>query len=146
MPLPVLIAVVSVGIGLVVLVVHLTGGSRIAEIANENAALERFRIDFPEVEVTRCIISRDRRDAVLCLTDGHVGLVHAVGSKFLTRFVNRGEMAASASAAEEGVVDLNTGDITWPRAHMHFADNETAQTVADMFASTLDKTANKRAA
>lgn len=146
MPLPVLIAVVSVGIGLVVLVVHLTGGSRIAEIANEDAALERFRIDFPEAEVTRCIISRDRRDAVLELADGHVGLVHAVGSKFLTRFVNRGEMAASASAVEEGIVDLNTGDITWPRAHMHFADNETAQTVADMFASTLDKTANKRAA
>jgi hypothetical protein len=146
LPLPVLVAIVGVGIALVVLVVHLTGGSRIAEIAGKGAAVERFRIDFPDVEVIRCIISSDRRDAVLELSDGHVGLVHAIGSKYLTRFVNRGEMAAMPSAKEEGVVDLYTGDITWPRAHMHFADNETAGTVAGMFASVLDETANKRAA
>lgn len=146
MPLPVLIAVVVVGIALVVLVVHLTGGSRVAEITSEGAALERFLIDYPEAVATRCIISGDRRDAVLELADGHVGLVHAIGSNYLTRFVNRGEMAAVPSAAEEGVVDLITGDITWPRAHMHFADADTARTVADMFVSTLDDTANKRAA
>jgi hypothetical protein len=94
LPLPVLVAIVGVGIALVVLVVHLTGGSRIAEIAGKGAAVERFRIDFPDVEVIRCIISSDRRDAVLELSDGHVGLVHAIGSNYLTRFVNRGEMAA----------------------------------------------------
>mgnify|MGYP000256506634 CR=1 FL=1 len=83
---------------------------------------------------------------VLELDDGHVGLVHAIGSNYLTRFVNRGEMAAMPSETEEGVVDLITGDITWPRAHMHFADIDTAGIVAGMFASTLDETANKRAA
>ncbi len=146
MPLTVLVAVVAGGIALVVLAVHLSGGSRVAEIADTDAALDRFMIDYPEVDVLRCILSSDRRDAVLELADGHVGLVHAVGSKYLTRFVNRGEMAAVASAAEDGGVDLNTGDITWPRAHMRFADSETARTVADMFASTLDNVANKRAA
>lgn len=146
MPLPVLVAVVAGGVTLVVLMVHLTGGSRIAEIAGEEAALHRFLIDYPEAEVGRCIVSSDCRDAVLELSDGHVGLVHAVGSNYLTRFVNRGEMAALPSAKEAGVVDLVTGDITWPRAHMHFADSETARTVAGMFASTLDETANKRAA
>ena len=146
MPLTVLVAVVAVGIALVVLAVHLSGGSRVAEIANANAALDRFLIDFPEAEALRCILSIDRRDAVLELADGHVGLVHAIGSKYLTRFVNRGEMAAMPSATEAGGVDLDTGDITWPRAHMRFADAETAKTVAGMFASTLDTAASKRAA
>ena len=146
MPLTVLVAVVAGGIALVVLAVHLSGGSRVAEIADADAALDRFRMDYPEVEALRCILSSDRRDAVLELADGHVGLVHAIGSKYLTRFVTRGEMAAVASAAEAGGVDLDTGDITWPRAHMRFADSETARTVADMFASTLDDIANKRAA
>jgi hypothetical protein len=146
LPLPVLVAVVAGGIALVVLLVHLTGGSHTAEIASEDAALERFLVDYPEAEAIRCIISSDRRDAVLELDDGHVGLVHAIGSNFLTRFVNRGEMAAVHSAKEEGVVDLNTGDITWPRAHMRFTDAQTARTVAEMFASALDETANKRAA
>lgn len=145
MPLPVLAAIVVGGIALVVLVVHLTGGSRVAEIASDDAALERFLVDYPEVSATRCILSIDRRDAVLELADGHVGLVHAIGRNYLTRFVNRGEMAAVPNAKEEAVVDLNTGDITWPRAHMHFADYDTARTVADMFASTLDEKANKRA-
>ncbi|GAB4351179.1 MAG: hypothetical protein Kow0026_08070 [Oricola sp.] len=146
MPLPVLVAVVAVGIALVVLVVHLTGGSRVAEIAGEDMARERFLVDYPEAGIVRCILSSDRRDAVLELVDGHVGLVHAVGSNYLTRFVGRGEMAAEPSAMEEGAVDLDTGDITWPRARLHFADGETARTVAGMFAAALDENANKRAA
>jgi len=130
----------------VVLMVHLTGGSRIAEIAGEDAAKARFLVDYPEAQIARVILSADRRDAVLELEDGHVGMVHAVGSNYLTRFVNRGEMAAVPSAGEDGAVDLDTGDITWPRAQMHFADDETARAVAGMFASTLDQPANKRAA
>ena len=146
MPLHILVAVVGCGIALVVLVVHLTGGSSIAEIADEQAARDSFALDYPESVVAQCILSSDRRDAVLELSDGHVGLVHAFGSKFLTRFVNRGEMAAVVSGSEEGAVDLNTGDITWPRAQLHFAGAETAKMAAGLFASTLDESANKRAA
>ncbi|MCI5073779.1 hypothetical protein [Oricola sp.] len=146
MPLPVLVAVVASGIAVIVLVVHLTGGSRVAEIADERAALERFAIDYPDVDVTRCILSQDRCDAVLELDDGHVGLVHAIGSKYLTRFVNRGEMSATTSSSEAGAVELNTGDITWPRARLHFADDETAVTVAGLFADEIGPMTNERAA
>jgi hypothetical protein len=146
LPLPVLVAVVTCGIALIVLVVHLTGGSRPAELGSEQDALERFAIDYPEVAISRCILSTDRRDAVLETDDGHVGLVHAIGSKYLTRFVNRGEIAASPSAVKAGAVDLDTGDITWPRAELHFDDDETAKIVAGLFSSTLDRSANQRAA
>ena len=146
LPLPVLVAIVTVGIALIVLVVHLTGGSRPALIDGEEMAGTRFSVDYPEAVVQRCIVSSDRRDAVLELADGHVGLVHAIGSKYLTRLVNRGEMAASANRTEPGVVDLDTGDITWPRARLHFADDQLAETVAGMFASSVDRPANERAA
>lgn len=144
MPLPVLVAMVVVGVSLVVLLVHLTGGSRLAEIANAEQATARFLIDYPEAAVERGIVSADRRDAVLELGDGHVGLVHVVGSNFLTRFVSRGEMAARASG--QGAVDLLTHDLTWPRAHMTFSDDETARDVAGLFASELGPRAQQRAA
>ena len=146
MPLPVLVAVVTCGIALIVLMVHVTGGSRPAAIGSEQDALDRFAIDYPEVAISRCILSADRRDAVLETDDGHVGLVHAIGSKYLTRFVNRGEMAASPSVEKSGAVDLDTGDITWPRAELHFDDDETARLVAGLFSSTLDRSVNQRAA
>lgn len=146
MPLPVLIAIVAVGIVVVVLVVHLTGGSHTAEFDSEEAALERFMIDYPEAQVRKCILSKDRHDAVLELDDGQVGLVHAFGAHFLTRLVRRGEMTARAGATEESAVDLATGDATWPRARMHFADGATARTVVALFGKKVDNTDNKRAA
>lgn len=146
MPLPVLVAVVAVGIALVVLLVHLTGGSRVAVIEGEEQARDRFATDYPETATARCILSADRRDAVLELADGHVGLVHAIGSNYLTRFVSRGEMVAQVSEAETGVVNLLTHDLTWPRAQMTFEDNETAREVAGLFASELAGPAQERAA
>ncbi|QKV17761.1 hypothetical protein [Oricola thermophila] len=144
--MPVLIAIVAVGIVVVVLVVHLTGGSHTAKIANEDAAVERFLIDYPDVEVRQCFLSWDRRDAVLELEDGQVGLVHAVGVNFLTRLVKRGEMTARAGVSDESAVDLETGDVAWPRARMHFADSAMARTVVALFDKKVDTTDNKRAA
>lgn len=146
MPLPMLVAIVAGGIALVVLLVHLTGGSRVAAIEGEEQARARFAIDYPEVETVRCILSADRRDAVLELADGHVGLVHAIGSNYLTRFVSRGEMTAQVSDTETGVVNLMTRDLTWPRAHMIFDDDETARKVASLFASELAGPAQQQAA
>ncbi|MFZ2101361.1 MAG: hypothetical protein WAU86_12440, partial [Oricola sp.] len=134
------------GIALVVLVVHLTGGTRLAEIAGAEQAIERFLIDYPEAHISRGIVSADRRDAVLELADGHVGLVHVVGSNYLTRFVSRGEMTANASDAEAGMVDLVTHDLTWPRARMTFNDMTTARDVAGLFAPELTNRADRRAA
>ncbi|WP_370320696.1 hypothetical protein [Oricola sp.] len=146
MPLPVLVAVVAGGIALVVLLVHVTGGSRMALIEGEEQARVRFAIDYPEAETSRCFLSADRRIAILELADGHVGLVQAIGSNYLTRFVTRGEMAARVGNAGTGVVTLLTHDLTWPRAHMIFEDNETAREVAGLFSSELTGPAQEQAA
>jgi len=146
LPLPMLVAIVAGGIALVVLLVHLTGGSQLAAIEGEGQARDRFAIDYPEAEVARCFLSADRRDAVLELADSHVGLVHAIGSNYLTRFVSRGEMTAEVNVSETGAVNLLTRDMTWPRAHMTFQDNETAREVAGLFAPELAGRAQQRAA
>ena len=49
MSLPVLVALVVVGIALSVLAVHFTGGSKIATLAGADQALSRFADDFPDV-------------------------------------------------------------------------------------------------
>ncbi len=133
MPLSVLVTVVICGIALVVLTVHLTGGSRVAHIESDKKAVDRFTKDYPEAEPVRCIISVNRRDAVVELADGHVGLVHAIGSHFLTRFVASDEISARLHQSRKCTVDLLIHDLTWPRAQMTFGDDETAQYVANLF-------------
>ena len=48
MSLPVLVALVVVGIALSVAAVHFTGGTTIATLANADQALARFAEDFPD--------------------------------------------------------------------------------------------------
>jgi hypothetical protein len=133
LPLPILVAVVGIGIAAIVIAVHLMGGTAVAEFTSSDEAIDRFRIDYPETNVVACHISRNRRDAVLELADGHVGLVHAIGSKYLTRSIRGGEMAARST--ETGTVEIDTHDITWPRARMEFEDQETARGVAELIGS-----------
>ena len=143
MSLPILVAVVGIGIAAIVIAVHLMGGTVVAEFTSPDEAIVRFRIDYPEANVAACHISRNRRDAVLELADGHVGLVHAIGSKYLTRSIRGGEMATRATG--KGTVEIDTHDITWPRARMEFEDQETARKVAELIGSS-GNTAETRAA
>ena len=133
MPLPILVAVVGIGIAAIIIAVHLMGGTVVAEFTSLDEAIDRFRIDYPEAKVAACHISKKRRDAVLELADGHVGLVHAIGSKYLTRLIRGGQMAARATGT--GTVEIDTHDITWPRARMEFEDQETARNVAELIGS-----------
>lgn len=133
MTLPVLVAVVAIGVSLIVLTVHLTGGTRNAELASAEQAIERYLVDYPEDNPVECRLSADRRDAVIDLGDGAVGLVHAVGSHYLTRHVAQGEVRARVDEREPERIRLVTGDFTWPRAVLAFGDAETARAVATMF-------------
>ena len=134
MSLTVLVLVVVAGIATIILAVHLTGGSRTNEFTVPQTAKERFAVDFPEAEILTCHLTADHHDAVLELKDGHVGLVHAIGSMALTRFVAAGEMQARVNEADPSAMDLKTGDLTWPRAHFAFDDPDEAARVASLFA------------
>ncbi|TCD12358.1 hypothetical protein [Oricola cellulosilytica] len=138
MSLPVLVAVVAIGIAVIVLSVHLSGGSAAVKFATAAEAISRFKIDFPEAVVHEGHVSSDGRDVVLELADGHIGLVHVLGSKQLTRLVTCGEMVATADGR---IVELMTRDFTLPRVRLAFEDARTAGTVAGLFADAQEKAA-----
>jgi hypothetical protein len=130
--LPLLVAVVGFGIGLVVLLVHLSGGSARVPLGDEEQVTERFRIDFPDAEIARCFESADGFEALLVLADGSLGLVHTVGSKSLTRHYKRDEFATMISVKDETSLAFDAHEMTLPRITITF---DSPQTRADVMAA-----------
>lgn len=132
MSLPVLVALVAVGITLTVLAVHWTGGSRLPVIADEAQARARFADDHPDDQVDAVHITADRADAFLLLADGHVGIVHRVGDMFLTRIV------AAADCLSPGIegasLALAFDDFTWRGGTFVFNSEAAARQVGQALA------------
>ncbi|WP_256750570.1 hypothetical protein [Mesorhizobium sp. Mes31] len=89
MSLPVLVAIVVLGIALSVAAVHFTGGSKTAALAGPDQALTRFAEDFPDDIATRVRLTADARTAFLDIGQGRIGIVHGIGDCFLTRASSR---------------------------------------------------------
>ena len=94
MPLPLLVLLVVAGVGAVVLSVHLSGGSTVVRIGDEGMAARRFAADYPDEKAERIIVLPGGSDAVLLLSGGGAGLVHAMGHKFLTRVVRSQDISS----------------------------------------------------
>jgi hypothetical protein len=132
MSLPLLVAIVGFGIGLIVLLVHLSGGSQRVALGSADQVAERFRIDFPDAEVERCFESADGYEALLVLADGSLGLVHTVGAKSLTRHYEREEFATMISMKDEASLAFDAHEMTLPRIVIAF---DGLQTRADAMAA-----------
>lgn len=132
MNLLLLATVVAAGISLVVLVVHMTGGTRRASFADAKAAAERFAIDFPDLRPSSVYLTQDGTCAFLELPNSRVGVVHAVGDRFLTRLIARSDLSGSPRASAH-TVSLRLRDFTWKGGEFVFADVVTAYAVEDLF-------------
>lgn len=128
MSLPVLVAIVVVGIALCVLAVHVRGGGRLASIADAAVALDRFAVDHPDDRVLSTRITRDRRTAFLELEAGRIGIVHAMGDCYLTRLVSARDIMAAVRPAPE-IIALRFDDFTWRGGTFTFASTADAQGV-----------------
>ncbi|CAN7572554.1 hypothetical protein [Mesorhizobium caraganae] len=129
MSLPVLVALVVVGIALSVLAVHFTGGSKIATLAGADQALSRFADDFPDEKVSAVRLTADARTAFLDIGEGCMGIVHSVGDCFLTRIVTPHDIQA-LNVDEAGAIALTLADFTWKGGRFAFADKADARAVA----------------
>lgn len=129
MNLPVLVALVTVGIALSVLAVHFTGGSRIATLAGADQALSRFADDFPDEKASALRLTADGRTAFLDLGPARSGIVHSVGDCFLTRIVTPHDIKA-IDLDEDGAISLKLADFTWKGGRFAFADKADARAVA----------------
>ena len=133
MSLPVLVALVVVGIALSVLAVHLTGGSKIATVAGADQALSRFADDFPDEKAGAVRLTADSRTAFLDVGQGRIGIVHSVGDCFLTRIVTPHDIQA-LNVDEAGAIALTLVDFTWKGGRFAFADKADARAVAAVLA------------
>jgi hypothetical protein len=129
MSLPVLAILVVVGIALIVLAIHLTGGSRAALMDGEDHARAVFAADHPNLRVHRVDITADRRSAFLHLDPGRSGLVHAMGLKFLTRVFAPGEIGSVERDGDRALL-VRLGDFTFDGGRFEFASKETADAVS----------------
>lgn len=128
MGLPVLAALVVVGIALIVLAIHLTGGSRAATIADAEHARALLAADHPNAKALDVVVTADRRAAFLALHGGGVGLVHAIGLKYLTRIYAPGQVGTVRREGERTLV-VRPGDFTFSGGRFAFADPAAADTV-----------------
>lgn len=134
MSLTLLVFIVVVGIAAVVVAVHMTGGSVRARLDGEEAARLRFADDFPEVAPASVWLTSDGSAAIIGLQDGRVGIVHALGGKFLTRLVTADDLIGKPRA-NGNAVTVRLRDLTWRGGTLVFDDVEQARAVEATFAA-----------
>lgn len=128
MSLPILVAMVVIGITAAVLAVHLTGGSVKAKLARPDEARNRFAEDFPEEAVLAIHLTSDAETAFLELGDERMGIVQVFGDKFLTRIVSYKDIAGIATPGQ-AVVSIRLRDFTWGGGEFSFDDEDAASAV-----------------
>jgi hypothetical protein len=129
MTFPVLVALVVVGITLVVVAVHLTGGSKVATIAGDDHARRLLREDFPDEVPDKVAITTDRMSAFLGLPGGRTGIVQSFGDGYFTRIAAPKDVAA-VTLRPPRTVSIRFRDFTWTGGHFTFADESAARAVA----------------
>lgn len=134
MSLGLLAVMVVIGVSGVVLLVHLTGGSRRARLENEAAARARFGVDHSDLAIVALHLTQDGDAAFLALKDGRVGIVAAVGDRFLTRLVGAADLAGTPRVTEATLM-LRLRDFTWPGGTFTFNGEGEARAVAALFAA-----------
>ena len=129
MSLPVLVAIVAIGITLAVAAEHFTGGSQEASIADEGEALRRFLLDFPAEKAESVRLTSDRKAAFISLYGSGTGIVGVVGDKFLTRIVSARDIRSLMLAGNK--ISVRFRDFTWTGGDFVFADPAAAQEIAE---------------
>lgn len=79
-----LAALILGGIALVLVAIHLTGGSRRARFTDESAVRAAWALD-DLTEVASVTLSEDRTAALLTLADGSSGVLFSAGDRWVAR-------------------------------------------------------------
>lgn len=142
MSLPVLVALVVVGISLVVAAVHLTGGSKVATIAGNDHARQLLRQDFPDELPGNVAITRDRMSAFLELPGGRTGIVQSFGDGYFTRIAGPMDVA-NVMLRPPGTVSIRFRDFTWTGGHFTFTEESVARAIVAAFEGTAHRESQK---
>ena len=133
MSLPILVAIVAIGIALTVAAVHFTGGSRTALIDGAEMARRLFAADYPGEATNEVAITIDRHSAFLPLSGGRMGIVQSFGDGFFTRIATAKDVAQLRVRAP-ATVSIRFRDFTWTGGHFSFAAARDAERIAGVLA------------
>lgn len=133
MNLVLLAVIVGIGIAVIVLSVHLSGGSRQGAFESVFDAIAAFNGDYPESEVLEGRLSQKRDAAFLKLarTD-RVGFVQILGMHFVTREIGPADLAADVEV-DHAAIRIRARDFTWKGGRFLLDDTATAAEVAAWF-------------
>lgn len=135
MSILVLVIVVAVGITGIVVAVHATGGTTTVRLANGDAAIKRFHEDFEAEAIKAVVLSSDHETAFLWLENNRIGIVHAIGDRYLTRIVEAKDIRGIELTGESSLV-LGLRDMTWRGGTFVFDDADTAEKVYQAMGGT----------
>lgn len=138
MSLPILVAMVVVGITAAVLAVHFTGGSRKATIVDADHAARLFNADFPNERPAAARLTNEAQSAFMDLTGGRIGIVQAFGDGYFTRIVTPADVA-SVQVRDPAILSVRFRDFTWTGGHFHFAERADADALAASLTPTKTK-------
>lgn len=128
MSLPILVALVAVGISLTVAAVHFTGGSTVSSIRDGGHALALFAADFPDEQPVEPVLTRDRHSAFMALPEGRIGIVQSFGDGFFTRIVSPADIA-QARLREPATIFIRFRDFTWTGGNFTFDGGDAARRI-----------------
>lgn len=133
MSLPILVALVVIGITAAVAAVHFSGGSRIAAIRDSAHARDLFVTDFPDEQTGEASLTSDRHSAFMALPGGRIAIVQSFGDGYFTRAVSPGDIA-SIAVRDPATVSIRFRDFTWTGGHFHFDNADTARAIGALLA------------
>ncbi|MGE0283349.1 MAG: hypothetical protein AB7P20_22390 [Rhizobiaceae bacterium] len=128
MSLPILVAIVVVGIALTVAAVHFTGGSKVSIVADTEHARQLFFADHPDAQPGKVEITVDRRSAFLELPDKRIGIIQSFGDGFFTRIVSRSDIA-QIKLREPATLSIRFRDFSWTGGHFTFSASSIARSL-----------------
>ena len=100
MPLEILALLVTVGIGGIVLLVHLTGGSRAARLEDDAAVIDAWRADWQGDRPIETLRNEAGTAAMVALPGGEAGLVWSFGADTVSRRLYPGAIRALEPGAD----------------------------------------------
>ncbi|HSO48521.1 MAG TPA: hypothetical protein VLQ68_11385 [Rhizobiaceae bacterium] len=129
MPLEFLAIMVAIGLALVIGAVHFSGLSRPARLADADQARARFLLDYPDEAIGEIVLGRDGNAAFISLSAGRIGLVHAMGDRFVTRILER-RVVRAVEPDGSGALVLKLDDFTLPKERAVFTNSADAAKVS----------------
>ena len=114
MPLHIFLAAALAGCGLIAAYAHWLGHSARRRLTDKEEAGHLFETACPEHEVREVLVSGDGHAALVTLKEGGIGLIYAMGSKWMARNLPAGS-AKSLKRLDENRLRLTLGDYTMPR-------------------------------